>query len=380
VRVLLASSHGADPTYGGAERYIADLALGLARRGHEVGVLSAFPYEDDLDLATWTLHENDWRGDPLRRIRNHVGDTVSAPWPAIGRVLSEFRPDVVHTSNLPGIGSGIWEAGRRADAAVVHTLHDYHLLCPRTSLIRRDGTACRPSPLLCGVRTRRLMRWSDAVRRLIAGSHHLLDTHDEWTAGIPRQVIRLPLAPLAAQPLRAPSTPPAVLGYLGALTTTKGVGLLLDAAPRLAAAGIELRVAGEGPLAARVRESGVTYAGRVAGAAKLRFIADADLAIVPSLWDEPSGPPYVVCEWLAAGRPVLTTRRGGLAEAAKMSGVTAFEADVDSLTALAASLREPSAWRAAIASVPPVSDESDVDRWLTEHEGAYRAAQAEERP
>ena len=379
MRILLAGSHGADPSYGGAERYIADLALGLSRRGHEVGILSAFPYEEDLGLTTWTLHGSDWRVDRLRRIRNHVGDTVSAPWPAIERVLSEFGPDVVHTSNLPGIGSGIWEAGRRADAAVVHTLHDYHLLCPRTSLIRRDGTACRPSPLLCGVRTRRLMRWSGAVRRLIAGSQHLFEAHGEWTGGIPQQVIRLPLTPLATQPLRPPSTPPAVLGYLGALTETKGVGLLLDAAPELAAAGIELRIAGEGPLAVRVRESGVAYAGRVSGAAKLKFVADADLGIVPSLWDEPSGPPYVVCEWLAAGRPVLTTTRGGLAEAAKMSGVTAFEPDVDSLTALAASLREPAAWRAATASVPAVPDGSDVDRWLAEHEEAYRSARAEER-
>ena len=60
-----------------------------------------------------------------------------------------YRPDVVHTHNLPGISTGIWETCRRLGRPVVHTLHDYQLLCPRTSLMRTNGEPC-PRGLLCG--------------------------------------------------------------------------------------------------------------------------------------------------------------------------------------------------------------------------------------
>src|SRR5947207_1721123 len=134
VRVLLVNSHGADPTYGGAEAYVRDLVTGLSGRGHSVGVLSAFPQPRESDFTTYVLHQTDWRSDRLRRLRNHVGDFVSAPWSRLEAVLRAARPELVHTNNLPGFGTGIWEVARRLDVPVVHSLHDYHLLCLRTSL------------------------------------------------------------------------------------------------------------------------------------------------------------------------------------------------------------------------------------------------------
>ena len=77
MRILLVNSHGADPAYGGAERYVRDLADGLARRGWEVAVLSAFPQRTGVaGLETLALHVSDWREDGLRRLRNRVGDVV----------------------------------------------------------------------------------------------------------------------------------------------------------------------------------------------------------------------------------------------------------------------------------------------------------------
>ena len=321
MRVLLASSHGTDPAYGGAERYVRDLAAGLTARGHEVALLAAFPQREDPGVPSWTLHASDWRDDPMRRLRNHVGDIVSAPWPRYGEILGELEPDVLHTSNLPGIATGIWEAARRRGVPVAHTIHDYHLLCPRTSLLRGDGSPCRPNPLLCGARTRRLLRWSGAVGQLVAGSEHLLAAHAAALGGIPARVIRLPRAPLPGGAPPPPAARPAVLGYLGALTEAKGVAMLLESLPRITSLGFELRIAGDGPLRGEVERANVRYEGSVDGDAKRSFLGAADVGLVPSLWAEPSGPPYVVLEWLAAGRPVLATRHGGLAEAASMPPV-----------------------------------------------------------
>jgi glycosyltransferase involved in cell wall biosynthesis len=374
MRVVLVNSHGADPAYGGAERYVRDLAHGLRERGHEAVVLSAFPPRADAGVETIVLHEADWRDSPARRIRNHLGDLASAPSRRIGALLAQIRPDLVHTSNLPGFGSGVWELARRAAIPVVHTLHDYHLLCPRTTLIRPDGRPCEPSPLLCGLRSRRLGRWAGAVSQLVAGSEHLLRVHRGRFPAAEQRVIRLPLSPPPAG-RGAPSPGLSVLGYLGALSEVKGVRLLLEAAEPLAAAGIELRLAGDGPLRPAVEASGVRYLGRVEGAAKWEFLASCDAGVVPSLWNEPSGPPYVVNEWLAAARPVLTTRRGGLAEAIG-GAVRGFGGSAEELVAAATELRDERAWRETVAALPTVAGAQDERRWLDEHLEVYARALA----
>jgi glycosyltransferase involved in cell wall biosynthesis len=373
MRILLVNSHGADPGYGGAERYVRDLAGGLERRGHDVTVLSAFPARGDAGVTSRVLHRTDWRDARLRRVRNHVGDLVSAPWQRLDAVLGEERPDVLHTSNLPGIGSGVWECARRREIPVVHTLHDYHLLCPRTSLTRRDGSPCRPSPRLCGLRTRRLSRWAGAVGHLIAGSDHLLRVMNGLFPAADPHVVRLPLAPVPGAGEAPPASVPRTIGYIGALTATKGVELLLEARGSLAEAGLGLRLAGDGPLREAVAASGVDYAGRVDGTAKGEFLASCDIGVVPSLWNEPSGPPYVVCEWLAAGRPVLVTRRPALLEAAsRHGGIVPFEESTAGLSG--AMSRVSQEWARLVASLPAVKGDADVDRWLQDHERIFELA------
>lgn len=377
MKILLAAAHGADPSYGGAERYFRDLGHGLERRGHEVAVLSAHPPGADSGLRTLVLHSSDWRASGSRRLRNHAGEALSPRWPRIRRLLAAERPELLHTGTLSGMGSGIWALGGERGAAVVHTLHDYHLLCPRTTMVRPDGEPCRPNPLLCGARTRSLGRWAGSVGLVIAGSRHLLDAHSRvFGRDTPARLIRLPRASLA-RPLDPPAERPAALGYIGALTEQKGVGVLLEAVPELTRLGVRVRIAGDGPLRERVAAAEVDYAGRVDGEdAKAGFLEACDLGVVPSLWAEPSGPPYVVTEWVAAGRPVLVSGRGGLAEVARSDGTLPFEPTPAGLLEALARLCDPAEWRAARARVPATAGDADVERWLDEHLEAYEGAMA----
>ena len=379
MKIMLVNSHGADPGFGGAERYVRDLAQGLLRSGHEVTVLSAFPQQSAVaGVETLTLHATDWRSSRSRRIGNRVGDVVAAPWPRLKSVLAAMSPDLVHTNNLPGIGTGIWEVARQNGIPCVHTLHDYYLLCPRTSLVHSDGEPCDPSPLLCGARTRRLARWAGSVDHLVAGSDHLVGVHRGIFPSTESTVIRLPLvAPTSISPTRPGSL--RSLGYLGALTDTKGVRVLLEAAAALKELGIRLRIAGDGPLRAEVEDADVDYVGRLEGSDVESFLLECDCGVVPSTWNEPSGPPYVVCEWLAAGRPVLASRRGGLGEAARMGGVIGIEPTVGDLLAAAGRLCDESAWSEATLAVPAVVDDSDVERWLAEYEAIYAELTARHR-
>ena len=53
-----------------------------------------------------------------------------------------FRPDVVHSHVVQGMGVAALTEPGDAGLAHVHTLHDYWLLCQRNSMVQRDGTAC----------------------------------------------------------------------------------------------------------------------------------------------------------------------------------------------------------------------------------------------
>ena len=373
VRVLMVSAHGADPTYGGAERYVRELASGLGARGHEVAVLSAFPQRGEPDVETHVLHRTDWRDDQVRRLRNHVGDLVSAPWPRARGVLDDLRPDLVHTNNLPGIGTGIWEVSRRAATPVVHTIHDHYLLCPRTTLVRRDGSPCRPHPLLCGTRTRRLSRWHRGVGAVVGPSEYILRAHRDLFATTPGHIVHHPLRSTGVSRAKPVDTLPRRLGYMGALTPVKGVRLLLAAAPSLVAQGFTLRIAGDGPLAHEVQSAEhIDYVGRLREETLADFVGSCDAGLVSSQCPEGSARPYVVCDWLSAGRPVLATRRGALIEAARGGGVLTFADSPTGLVEALLGLRAGGEWRRLCATVPVVEEDADVRRWLDQHEAVVR--------
>ena len=115
---------------------------------------------------------------------------------------------------------------------------------------------------------------------------------------------------------REPGGPEIVLG-VGRLATQKGFGTLIQAAARWQRRPVVplVIIAGDGPLDAELR--------RQAGAAgvAIRFLGPrrdvpallgaADVVVVPSTWE---GQPLIVQEALRAGRPLVATRVGGIAD------------------------------------------------------------------
>jgi glycosyltransferase involved in cell wall biosynthesis len=378
LRLLLVNGHGADEFSGGAERYVAQLADGFAARGAEVEVLAAFPSEERGRKVT-TLHESDWRSSQVRRAKNRLGDVISMPGPRLREAVARARPDLVHTNNLPGISTAVWESARRQGAPVVHTLHDYYLLCARVTLLRPDGEPCRPHPLLCGVRARRLGRWAGAVSNVIGVSQHLLDRHAGFFPHAQRRVIRLLVSPREVD-VAPPRERLSTLGYLGTLERTKGVDRLLEAAPELAALGVSLSLAGMGRLrgdveAAARREPNVDYHGPLADEKRDRFFEECDAGIVPSVWEEPGAPSLTVLEWLAASRPVLVSPRGGVAEVLpELRGAIAVQPDASGIVHAVEDLLSPERWREARDSVEPPASGRTFEGWLDEHALVYRDA------
>jgi glycogen synthase len=380
VRLLQVNAHGADASHGGTEKHVELLGSDLPSRTFDVSLLSAFPTKTpDLFSRVTVLHRTHWQHDQVRRWRNHAGDLVSRPTQTLLNAVAAHEPDLVHTHNLPGISTAIWETCRRLGVPVVHSLHDYQLLCPRVTLMRPDGEPCRPHPLLCGIRQRRLARWAGAVSHVIGVSRHLLERHAGFFPAAEDHVIRNPFPRLDLDSLPPPASPPGTIGYLGNLAPIKGIRALLEARPELNRLGYEVRIAGRGPLQAEVeaaaRSEGLHYAGLVDGGAKRAFLAACDVGIIPSRWEEPGGPTHALVEWLSAGRPVLVSSRGGLAEAAELlPGAIPIEPSSTGIVEAAERLRAPDAAREASkrAGMPKPAD--DVDRWIAEHVAVFRAA------
>jgi glycogen synthase len=375
MRVLLVNAQGADLAAGGSGRYVSDLARGLAGSGHSVHVLAGFPVREDGADSTTVFHSRHWRESRVRRASNHLGDLLSWPSDRLRQAVSAWNPDLVHTSNLPGLSTAVWEHARRLGVPVVHTLHDYHLLCPRSSLTQRDGSACCPHERFCAARTRRLARWAPAVSHVICGSEHLWAREGHLFPRATVEIVRVPIVPVRTEPFRAPRTPPTTLGYLGGLDTNKGVRELVAAASRLRGLGLTTRLAGDGRLRAEVESRpGIACIGPVGGDARIAFFEETDIAVVPSTWEEPNGPPYVVAEWLAAGRPVLASNRGGLAEAQSLGGVVVIEPTADGIVEGARKVIDEPTWSRILTELPRVKDSSDLDRWLEQHIAVYERA------
>ena len=375
------NAEGASTSAGGAETIVAMLARGLGQRGWEVAVLAAFPTGDSNEVRAFaTLHKTSWRSSGSRRVLNHLGDFAAATSPRLRDAIRAARADVVHTHNLPGLSTAVWGAAAATGARVVHTLHDYYLLCPRVTLVTPRGDPCRRGTY-CTLRSGRLRRWSHAVDEVVGVSDALVVRHAGFFPQAREHVIRHP-DPRPGRPVPPPRSPPQTIGYLGALDVTKGVHVLLAAAPRLIELGYAVRFAGDGRLRRAVEAAageipGVDYAGHVTGEARDSFIAGCDVGVVPSVWDEPGGPPLVLLDWLAAGRPAFSSGRGGLAEVEGAAGVVDVEPTADGLVRAAASVRDPREWETLRESARPPTLPS-LEEWLDRYEAVLRGEAADQ--
>lgn len=110
-----------------------------------------------------------------------------------------------------------------------------------------------------------------------------------------------------------------VVGALARLVPIKGLDTLVDAC---AGTAMTLLVGGDGPLReeleARARARGVqaVFLGTVSGARKNAFFAATDVVAFPSrrIGGREEGAPVALTEARLAGRPVIASRSGGLAE------------------------------------------------------------------
>lgn len=305
---------------GEDEIFQSELRL-LRARGHRVESFTV--HNDDVEtmgrarLAASTV----WNPSMASRIESRARD---------------IRADVVHFHNtFPLVSPAAYDAAHRAGAAVVQTLHNFRLLCPKATFFR-DGRVCMdchrlsvPLPALkhCCYRGS-LAATAATVSMLVA--HRALGTYrrevDRYIASsefMKRLFVEAGFDParIVSKPNFLESDPAPGSGaggyllFVGRLVEEKGVRVLLDAWRRQARPGRELRIVGDGPLRDEVsdyvtNDQTARYLGRQPLEVVRGLMSDAAALLFPSLWFE--GMPRTIVESLAVGTPVLASDLGAM--------------------------------------------------------------------
>lgn len=308
------------------------------------------------------------------------------------RFLLAVQPDVVHFQHTLFIGYDAIREVRRTlpGVPIVYTLHEFLPICHnKCQMVRTfDRSLCgEASPARCaecfpGVGRDRFLRRERFIRAalglvdlFVAPSATLRERFVEW--GIPRERIlfedygRVPAPP----PAGARPEPHDTLGIFGQVNPFKGVDVLLQALQALGAEAPPLRLHGanldlqerrfrDSIAALLAATENVTDVGPYPPARAAELMAAVDWVVVPSIWWENS--PLVIQEAFAAGRPVICSDIGGMAE--KVSdGVNGLHFRVGDPESLAATIRRavntPGLWehlRKGIPSVPTMDHHAAV--------------------
>ncbi|MFT4248559.1 MAG: glycosyltransferase family 4 protein [Pseudomonas sp.] len=333
MKILMLATNYEAPVGGGGQKSLRTLVDALAGLGHEVVVAALAHGEPGCRIVNGVrVHylpvRNVFRPvDSVQpslaaRLLYHSVDMYN-PWSEVDvkRICGEEKPDVVHTHVITGLSVSIWKAVRSLGIPLVHTLRDQYLLCPRSTLFR-NGKQCVARCTDCRVLRTLHPRVSNLVGGVIGISKFMLSGHLErgyFSKAEVKAVIynardRNALG-VGAGTGREHVGEKVRFGYIGSITPSKGVALLLDAFSALQIAGAELWVAGTGNgsydahLKKEYASDSIRFLGRVA---QKDFFPNVDVVVVPSLWDEPLG--MVVAEAFAFGKPVIGSRRGGIVE------------------------------------------------------------------
>ncbi len=251
----------------------------------------------------------------------------------IEEILLNEKPDIVHTNNLAGFSVIVWKLAKELGYQVLHTIRDYYLLCPRSTMFK-DGKNCVSQCGICKVYAMPKKIFSNRYVDAVVGiSNFVLEKH--LTLGYFKNAsIKLsiynPIVSSKSPSLKTQKTKEIVLGLVGIISPAKGTEFVLKCFRELGLSDIKLFVYGRGitqeyekALKAKYSLANVEFRGV---RNPKRIYEEIDILLVGSLWNEPFG--RVVPEAYSYGIPVLVSNRGGLPELVK-EGKTGFIFDPD---------------------------------------------------
>jgi glycosyltransferase involved in cell wall biosynthesis len=317
LKVLLVHNSYRQP--GGEDQVVNAEADLLRSHGHEVLLYQAT--NADIQNPLTVLGQVVWNQTSFRELR---------------ALVQQSQPDVVHVHNtFPVISPAALYAAAEERIPVVHTLHNYRLLCPAATLYR-DGHVCEdcvdsrnflPAVLHACYRQSRL---TTAAAAVTLTAHRLARSWQRHVAayialtefarqkfvesGFDRCKMYVKPNFIRLDPGMGSGTGGYAL-FVGRLTEEKGIATLLRAWKQLGDR-FRLEIIGEGPLSSDVKAAQLTmpnlrWHGWLPKDQVLARMQRANMLIMPSEWYE--GFPVTLLEAFATGLPAIVSHIGSLA-------------------------------------------------------------------
>lgn len=371
----------------GTEIYTAELARALSSQGVET--LIAIPSYAVGRVPAATVAK---LGDNVRIIPMSPGGwwgnkvrALAAKRPlwqeSLQGLIRDFRPDVVHVQHAVGFGLAALNLLGREGVPMVVTLPDYWLLCEGILFackgdLWKCGSQClaprRRSTVgkIAGYfrarsRARRIRRFVSRYRPTLAAISDSTRRAFEQAGFPPALLVTRPWGIDTTRFRRAERARTAAervprVGYLGSLRAHKGCHVLLEAFTQIRpTAELHFYGSGDEPYSDSLRRAAgsapVFFHGRYDHDEVPSILADLDVVVIPSVWDETYC--LVYQEALAARKPVIASRVGGLSDRV-VDGVNGFLVPPGDTRALAQRLS------AVLASYPEIRDRLDYDRCM----------------
>lgn len=335
---------------GGTELYAQTLARFQVAQGHSVAIFTPSSRDNGLTVTDEEGVRVYRAGVGARSATAVFRATFHHPQLAnlFAQTVAQEQPNAIHVQHLMGLPVRLVNqfAGK---IPYLVTLHDYWHLCANAQLLTNyDQTTCDGPRLwlncgrcavaraglplaglplipafapLLGYRQRQLRRVLDQAALLVAPTRFLCQQHVQM--GIPAakiQVVPNGIIVPDEIPAHVPDPHHLRLVYVGGIAWQKGVHVLVDAVNQLQNTPITLTVYGDltafpdyaAELQAQARHPGIVFNGRLPHTQLYHALAQADAAVVPSLWYE--NDPLTIQEAFAARVPVIASNHGALPE------------------------------------------------------------------
>ncbi len=290
-------------TQGGAGVIAFKQVEGLRERGHEVRVWN--------ERASWLQRSL------LSRLLHHALDIF--PRKNIVEGIIAFKPDILITHNLTGLGFGTpSKIKMKTSCRWFHILHDVQLFEPSGSLRNEE-------------RVRFWQRMWSKYRQLTFGYPSMIFSPTKWLrdAHLRRGWFKNVLIEVLPNPgpsqefvLRHPHDPIRLL-FLGGTSSTKGFKLIQRLAKRLGK-GFIIHVAGDA--AHQADTDRLSFYGRLQPHEVGELMKEMDILLVPSQIAE--NQPTVILEAAAVGLPVIASDIGGVRETLGSAGIVCSPKDL----------------------------------------------------
>ncbi len=249
----------------------------------------------------------------------HLIDSYNPFNNKLSSIIDKEKPDIIHTNNLAGFSVSVWKLTKERNIKIVHTLRDYYLLCPKSTMFNEKlNKNCDKQCFACKLYSIPKKKLSQYVDVVVGISKFILNKHLEYgyfknakkeviynSIEVPRNFIK-----------KDKSKNETIFGYVGSLSKSKGIEFLLKNFNNIDFSNVKLYIYGKGTTKAYETQLKKKYARDkilFQGFKKPEEIyKNIDILIIPSLWNEPFG--RIVPEAYSRGVPVLGSNRGGIPE------------------------------------------------------------------